>query len=369
MQYIYGFDENTIPFWIKALYWGLYMLAFVYAIRKTSSLVTKDEEPRDVTIWFGVFFALYAVFYCINDDYFSYRQWIDGRDFSWWTKEYFYVYVILFCRSLPFDYPFEVFRLIVWGGAIFIAYQTYRLYEELLLPGLTLLLLFVFHAGVFCYARASLAIAVYSLGIALYLFHNGMIWKLLGIAVAFSSYFFHHELLIGIAVLPCLFIPLERRDFSCLSIFLLLFAIVAISFFSSNLDYLDALFDNDDITSKIEDYNEKEQGVFRLSTFIRYLKFFVPFCLLTISFWKKGAPYPVIGMYRITYGIMMASVAFMVIFGLRSVYVYRTMYITTIPTSLLIGYGYCQGYFTKKQFLIMIALALLSSSTSIINAL
>jgi hypothetical protein len=42
------------------------------------------------------------------------------------------------------------------------------MYRGLLLPGLALLLLFVFYAGSFSYGRASLAMAVYFLGIALY---------------------------------------------------------------------------------------------------------------------------------------------------------------------------------------------------------
>lgn len=369
MLHFYSFDEYTIPFWIKALYWGLYMLVFVYAIRKTLFLATKDEKQQDVTIWFAVFFALYAVFYCINSDYFNYREWIYKTDIDNFNKEKFYYYLILFCWSLPYYDLYEIFRLIVWGGAVFIAYYTFRLYRELLLPGLTLLLLFVFHAEIFCYARASLAMAVYFFGIAFYLLHNGIKLKLAGIGIAFLSYYFHREMLIGVVILPCLFIPFERKEFSFSSIFMLLIVIIAISFVSSNNALLDQIFDNDEISSKMESIREKGEGVFRLSTFIRYLKFFVPFYFLLKILGKRKVARPVIGMYRIVFGILMASVAFMIVFGLRSVYTYRVLYMSMIPLTLLISYSYSRNYFTRTQFFILMLIVLVSSSTGIINAI
>jgi len=368
MKLVYNFDGESIPAWVQLLFWLLYMLVFVYAFKKTILSWHLNNRFKDVTWLFAIYFTLYTIFYCINDDYFQYRYWLDGVDFSFWAKEKLYVYVILFCRHLSFDYPYEVFRLIVWGEAVFVVYQTFRLYKGLLLPGLSLLLLFVFYAGVFSYARASLAIAVYFMGIAIFLLHDRKALKLLGLGIALSSFYFHREMLIGIVVLPCLFIPFERKKYSFVSVILLLIAIIAISFVSSNLEFLDQMFDNDDISTKMEEINEKGQGAFRLSTLIKYLNFFYPFYLITKYCWKKKNPHSIVGMYRITYGILMASVAFMVEFGSRSVYTYRIMYISMIPLTLLIGYGYSYGYFTKKQFLIIMILALLSNSIRFINA-
>lgn len=368
MKDFYSFDEYSIPYWIRLLYWGLYIAVFTFAAWKMLLSKTNYKQQKEVTGLFCVFFILYAVFYCINPDYFRYREWLNVTNTDYWTKEIFYIYTVQICLNLPFSYPFEVFRLIVWGGGVLIVYQTFRLYRELLLPGLTMLLLFVFHAGVFCYARASLAMAVYFIGIALYLIHNKLVLKLLGIGIALTSFYFHREMLIGIAVLLCLFIPLEKKRITFLSLFLLLIAITAISFVSSNLEFLNLIFDNDDISSKMEDFNNQEQGVLRLSTFIGYLKYFYPFYLITKSFWKRKLPYPILGIYRATYGILMAAVAFMIVFGVRNIYAYRTLYISMIPLSLLIGYGYYHGHFTRKQFWIMMILALLSNSVRFINA-
>ena len=347
------------------------MVVFVYAVWKTLFLKSKNLWKKEVTGLFVVLFALYAVFYCIGLDYFSYREWLEWleeTDIKYWGRENVYIHIVLFCRSLSFDYPYEVFRLIVWGGGILMAYYTFRMYKRLMLPGLALLLLFVFHASTFCYSRASLAMAVYFFGIALALCHRRLIPKILGIGIALSSFYFHHEIIIAIAVLPILFLPLEKKKYTILSILLLFVAIYVVSFISSDLSYLDLMFDNEDLSSRIENVSEKGQGVFRLSTLVNYLKYFYPFYLITRYLWKKEVPKPIAKMYRITCGILIISVVFMIVYGLRSVYTYRVLYMAMIPLTLLIDYGYCHGYFKKKHLLLMLLIAVLANSIRFINA-
>lgn len=369
MRDFYSFDEYSIPNWIRVLYYSVYIAVYVYAIWKLFVSVPKHRNS-DVTRWFCLFFIAYAVFYCINTDYFRYRNWIYGADFSLWEKEKIYVFIILICRRIPFEYPYELFRLIVWGGAIAIAFYSYRLYRSLLLPGLALLMLFVFNAGTVSYARASLAMAVYFLGIALYLYYKDkrLLYGILGIALAVSSYYLHREMIIAIGLLPVLFIPLEKKRMTLPSVVGLLVGIIALSFFINNTEYLDSIFDNDEITEKMEEFNEQEQGAFRLSTFIGYIKYFYPFYVITKIFWRKKIPYTVLGMYRVTYGILMTSIAFMVVSGLRSVYTYRILYISMIPMALLMGYCYCNGYFKKRDLLIMMFIAMVANSVRFVNA-
>ncbi len=368
MKDFYSFDEFSIPLWIKTLFWSLYMVIFAYAVWKMLLWRPKDKRQLEVNKLFIVYFIAYAVFYCVNPDYFRYREWLNVDDFLFWTKENFYIHVVLFCRSLPFDYPFELFRLIVWGGAVLISFLTFRLYRGLLLPGLALLFLFVLTTNTFSYSRSSLAMAIYFFGIAIVRCQKGINKKLLGVGVAMSSFFFHHEMILAISVMPFLFIPFERKSFSFLSIFGLIIVVVSISYISTNSQFLDLLFDNDDISSKIEDFNEAEQGTFRLSTFINYFKYYYPFFVITKCFWKNMVPHSVVGMYRITYAIIMVTVAFMIVYGLRSVYTYRVLYISMIPLSLLICYCYYNGYLKKKELLLMMILALLSNSIRFINS-
>ena len=368
MSNFYSFDDYNIPFSIKALFWGLYMVIFVYAVWKTKILTPRYRRNVEVSNLLLVYFIAYAVFYCVNPDYFAYRDWFSVENFSTWPKEEIYINLILFCRSLRFAYQYEVFRLIIWGGGLFIAYQTFRLYNRYLLPGLALLFLFILTANTFCYARASLAMAIYFFGIAFYLYHIDVGMKALGVGLALASFIFHHELIVAIAALPCLFIPLERKSISRLSFLWLSMVVLAILFVSSNAQMLDSIFESDYISSRIEGYSDKEQGIFRVSTFINYFKYYYPFYVITRCFWKQDMPRSITSIYRIWYAIILMTVAFMIIFGLRSTYTYRVLYISMIPMSLLLAYCYSKGYLRKKQILIILLFNLLSNSTRFINA-
>lgn len=369
MKDFYSFDELSIPLSIKALFWGLYMVIFVYAVRKTLFSAPRNKRYVEASKLIAVYFTIYAVFYCVNPDYFRYRDWLNFPYLMDFHKEQVYGFIIIICRSLPFDYPFEVFRLIVWGGGVLMVLCTSRMYRSILMPGLTVLFLFVFFSGTFSYARASLAMAVYFMGITIYLWRKGYLIKSLGIVLAICSFFFHHELIIGIVALPALLMPFEKKKSKYYSLILLGIVIVGITYINSNLALMDNIFGDDELVEKMEELNNQEQGVFRMSTFIKYFHYIYPFYIITTIFYRyKKLPDAIAGIYRITFALMMATVAFMVVSGLRSTYTYRVMYITIIPLSILITYCYNQGLFKKYQLAIMFLLALIASSIRLINA-
>lgn len=376
MQLVYNFDENTIPIGVYVLFWLLYLLVFVRAFIELVFL--QDSSARkfniptkrvpDVSKWFILFFALFVVFYCVNPDYFRYREWMYRFDPSLWEKEKFYAYLVLFCRSLPLGYSFELFRLIVWGGAILIAYYTFRQYRGILLPGLALLFLFIFYAGTFSYARASLAMAVYFFGVSLLLQSRSGLWKYVGIGIALSSVVFHREMLVAVAVLPALLIPFEKKKILILSVILIIVGGIVLMLAGSVFDLMESIFDSDDMSAKIDQLNEKEQRTFRLSTFISYLCYFYPLFLITQQFWKEKVPMCIAKIYRITFAIVMVSVMFMIVDGPRSVYTYRILFIAMIPMALMMSHFYYHGSIKRKQLLVLFVLALLSNSTRFINS-
>lgn len=368
MNYVYKFDEFSVPLWIHTLFWLLYIIPFLFFFKKLVLNRAEKFPSIRTQVCFTLYFIIYVVFYCIGNDYFSYRDWIYVRDFAFWGKEMVYVVLVLFCRLLPTNYPYEFFRLIVWGSAILIVYLSAWQYRKHFNPGLVIVFLFILYSSTFSYARASLAMSVYFAGLSLFFNAQRRIVKIFAIILAASSYFFHHEMIVGIGLLPCLFIPFEKKRVLFLSLFGILIALIALSFFGFKVDYLNSVFDNDDISSQIENFSDKEQRTFRLSTLVGYLTHFYPFYLITKILWKKKAPYSVTKMYRIIYGILVVSIAFMVVSGPRSVFTYRVLFISMIPLTLLIDYCYCIGYLKQKQLLVMMALALLSNSVKFINA-
>lgn len=420
MNYIYNFNETNIPFWIKALYWVLYVIPFLFLCGKIIYKNKKIKFPKAVITYICVFFSalftvlfciffdylywslfilpflfllvktlykekmfpktittyiflfyftLFAVFYCINSDYFAYRDWIDGRDFAIWTKEQIYVLIILLCKLIPTNYPYEVFRLIVWGGAIILVYFSARRYRENLNPGLVVLFLFVLFSSTFCYARASLAMSVFFAGLSLFFYAQGRLQKILSIMLAVSSFFFHHEMIVGIALLPCLFIPFENKKTRIFILVSFVIGLVVISYLLSNPQIVDMLFGNDDMSNKIDNFNDKEGGAFRLSTFVNYFKYYLLLFLFSIYLKKQNETENfILGLYRITFGILLVATIFIIVAGARSTYTYRILYISMIPLSIMLGYFYSKGYVKKQHMVIILIFALLSNSVRFINS-
>ncbi len=368
MNNFYSFDEYSIPLWIKALFWGLYMVVFVYAVWKLLLAAPQNKRHVNASYLILLYFTAYAVFYCVNSDYFRYREWLNVPAFVNWQKEQVYTYIIMFCRSLPTRHSFELFRLIVWGGGLLLVFCTTQMGRRFLNPELVLMFLFVFFCGHFSYARVSLAMAVFFMGVGICMWVKHPLAKILGVGVAMCSYFFHHELIVGVALLPCMLLPFERKRAKKYSLILFAVIVAGIIYINSNLALLEDIFGNDEMADKIEYFNEKEQGAFRMSTFINYLNIFYPFFLITMSFHKhKCRRKAVAGMYRITFVLLMVTLAFFIVSGERSIYAYRVLYIMIIPLSIMIAYCYNQGFFKNYQLAIMFFLALLTNSVRLIN--
>lgn len=350
------------------LYWLLYIIPFLFLWGK--SLYKKKEFPKAISTYFFIsFFALFAVFYCINSDYFAYRDWVSGRDFTFWAKEQIYVLIILLCKLLPTNYPYEAFRLIVWGGAVILVYFSARQYKEKLNSGAVVFFLFVLFSSTFCYARASLAMSVFFAGLSLFFYAQGRLQKMLSMTLAVSSFFFHYEMIVGIGLLPCLFIPFEKRKSRIFILVVFVIGLAVISYLLSNPQFVDILFGNDDMSDKIEDFNDKEGGSFRLSTFVNYFKYYLLLILFSIYLKKNNENEKfILGLYRITCGIMMVATIFAIVAGVRSTYTYRILYISMIPLSIMLSYFYFNGYVKKQHMILILIFAFLSNSVRFINS-
>ena len=373
MKHFYNFDELTMPIWIKVVILGFYLVVFVYAVRKTIIAVPKSKRKVDASGLIVLYFTIYAMFYCVNPDYFSYRDWMNINmkelNMEFWTNEDIYAYIIMFCQSLNISYPYELFRLIVWGGGILLVMFTTKMYRSIQMPGLIIMFLFVLYSGTFSYGRVSLAMAVYFMGVSILMWGKSGLVKLLGVILALSSYFFHHQMVIGIGLLPGIILPFEKKKTIVFALLLLGMMMAVIYYINSNVSLMQSVLGADELAEKMETYNEREQGLFRVSTAVGYFNIFLPFVFVTFFFYQqKQLPKPIVGIYRITFILLMATVAFFVVSGSRSTYTYRVLYINIIPVSILVAYCFNQGYFKSLHLLIMLGLALLTNSMRLINS-
>lgn len=373
IKQIYNFDELTMPLWIKVLFLGFYLVIFVYAVKKTILVVPRDKRKVNASGLIVLYFTIYAMFYCVNPDYFSYREWMNVNikeiGIEYWTNENIYAYLITFCQSLDISYPYELFRLIVWGGGLLLVFLTAKMYRDILMPGLVVMFLFVLYSGTFSYGRVSLAMAVYFMGVSILMWGKSGFVKLLGITMALGSYFFHHQMIIGVGLLPGIILPFEKKKTIVFALALLGMMMGVIYYINSNVSLMETVFGADELAEKMETYNEREQGLFRVSTAIGYINIFLPFIFVTYFFYQqKQIPKPIVGIHRITFILLLATVAFFVISGPRSTYTYRVLYICIIPVSILVSYCFNQGYFKSLHLLIMFGFALLTNSMRLISS-
>lgn len=373
MNNVYSFDELCIPLWIKYVYFGLYLVVFLYAVYKTILVVPKDKQKVNAGSWILLYFILYALFYCINPDYFSYREWVgikmDDQMISNWTREKVYAYIISFCQSLEISYPYELFRLLVWGLGLVLVFFTAKMYRKIMMPGLVLMFLFTLSSGTYSYGRVSLGMAVYFMGVSILMWGKNTFVKLLGIVLAFSSYFFHHQMIICIGLLPAVILPFEKKRTIVFALALLGMMMGVIYYINSNVSLMESVFGADELAEKMETYNEREQGAFRMSTAVGYLNIFLPFVFITFFFYGcKNLPKPIVGIYRVTFILIMAMISFFVVSGPRSTYTYRVLYMAIIPNAILITYCFNRGFFKSYQLAMMFLLAILTNSLRLINS-
>jgi len=303
--------------------------------------VSKQKER-----FFVLCFVLLAVFYMSDSDFFHYQQIVvrdlDLEDLRWNHVERVYTYITSFV-----DRNYFLFRVIVWGGASILLYFTVNRYLGRGYYGM--FFLFASYFAFFSYGRVSLAMAIYFLGLSL-LCKSPEKWKwlgrILGLALIGVSYEFHHSILVLIILTPLIFLPLNKWT---VLIPLLLIPIVVIVL----KDVLELIAMSELLSEETQEggVSGRVSGILESSTsranmsllmsirvFYGYLTFVVPFVLVTRKIFDKkrdGAmPIYLQQLYKVALGVFMASIGFMLIFGLNIMF-YRILYMLMIPLSIL----------------------------------
>lgn len=362
---LFTFNEFNRPLWIFGVYWMVYAVVFLIAI----NYFNKSKYVRHniiVVPLFVLFLITFSLFYCINTDYFTYRDYIQNRDLSYLNKEKVYTFFILFLQSKDFQYPYELFRLVVWGGAYVLVWFQLRLLKSV--PTLdVMLVLFVLFVGVFSYSRASLAMAIFFFGLILWIRENAMIFRSIALILMLCSIFFHKEMIIAVALFPLLYYPFEKKNYLLFSVIILVFAVVLVLYFMDNIHLLDVFSDDTATYSrKIEVYNNRiDDGKFQtgIGGWIHYIVFYFSFVIISFNMMTKGIlAKTIVYLYRYQFGIIITTIAFSIVFGFGQVYVYRVLYFSIIPLSILLAYQYRKGYINKSYFFFILLLSLIIAS-------
>lgn len=324
--------------------WGMYLFSTIFFLFIVSwywnKYNTKKYLRKKTDYGFLFLIILYILTAFYNGDYWHYLLYVFKLDLRYAPSEEIYDKIVELV-----DGDYMLFRLIVWGGALMLFIITSK-YCKLNVNS-TLYCLFAMYIGVFDYARATLAMAVYFCGFAMLTTSSktNFIKIILSILIICFSCTFHTSMNIVIAMTIIILLPLNKK--------MLLILFIAIPILMSAVNMLLSVFLGANLETmanvyeKIEQYQSFENT--RDYSFLEnvrllwlYCTFFVPFVFSTyIMFFKNKFdqfPFYVKCLYKIIFAIIMLAVSTKSMGFNNNVLFYRYLYMSMIPLTILICY-------------------------------
>ncbi len=306
---------------------------------------------------------------CIDTDWFHYRDMVLEYDLSSDTLNYgepIYWFVIKLVGKNYF-----LFRMIVWGGAFLMAVASFKRFE-ININNAVFFIVAVFLVK-FNYGRATLGMASYFLGLSFLLVSTRRLFLNVLLAVVFlwGSYEFHHSMLLLIFLIPTVVLPIDKASFS----FILLLLLPFIAYlFKSNLSLVDYIED-EYILEKMDKYMEQKGAVSNIfgiiQSVIGYGVFIVPLVIDSVVIFKKHNKIGnfILKLYRIMISTAFLAVIFLFMNLESNIFVYRVLYMTFIPLTILTVYLFEQKLLSKSSYKFIVIWGIVAISYVLLHLL
>lgn len=340
---------------------SLYCLFFYLAIIFTNYKYglkfpfTRSVSSRKIK-WTLFFIGFFFITHCLKGDFFHMMEHV--YDYSSIPGAYNFGEEIYPKIGLFVGKNYFLFRTVVWGGAFVLFCLTARKMDIPVYYAAVLLL--ATHSIIFCYARATAAMAVYFFGLSFLCKPlNNKWWSyVIGLFVIILSCAFHRSAIIMVIMTIMILIPIQKR-----SILLLFIALPILSVVFKNILMAVALSESTDeiLSNKIQSYSEREinHGVSGLIImFLEYGSFYIPAILTAMSIFINGnmkkIPTEVFLMFKVALGLVMVSILFLFMGSSYVTFVYRMLFMSMIPLTLVIVKLYKCNIMNHKYLLVCI---------------
>lgn len=300
----------------------------------------------------AVFLAgLFIVTHCLNGDFYHLMWRI--QEWSFIPGERIGNEEIYYNIAKITNQNYFIFRVIVWGGA-FSAFCWTAHRMNLPIYYAAIYLVFT-HAITFSYARVSLAMACYFLGLSFLCRPTKRKWisYVIGVSLIIASVLFHKSALIMIAITIIILIPINKW-----TVFLI---IISISFLSAIAKtYLGIIAEDIEtdayIAKKITNYSDREvingtSGI--ILKIFEYASFYIPFffCSRYILFDKKQIRKDIYLYYKVSFGIMIISAIFLFMGSTYITFFYRILFMTMLPLTIINCRLYQDGILSHRYLI------------------
>lgn len=346
----YSFSDTSL--WLNTYCLLVYLTGLFVGTRR--ALVNKPLSSKEKPLYLLVLgcFLLLLVSCFFNADFFSYQRYV--KEFKPTEMNYLgaldYVLLIIGKRYI-------IFRMVVWWGAVFIVLKTSkRLGLDKYIVVYCLFAMFLLE---FCYARATLAMAVYYFG---YSFLCKPIEKhksfsiIFGIAIIISSFSFHRSMAFLIALTPLILLPLNKKTIFIALIFFPLLVGTLSSMFFTVLNT--QAIEDELIMGKIEGYSDRDysqelniKGL--IMTWLNYISIYaiVLVGLKHVVFSKKRLiPKEYVNLVKISAGVLFLATLFLFLDIPNTIFYYRILYMSMIPATLFFCFLYRNRIITRWVF-------------------
>ena len=351
-------------------YLNLYCL-FLYCFLLLLSLkgnvvgINTQDSHKGRTILLSCGLLLFALTSFVGADFFFYydnmetyrnQTFIDSEA----GIEGFYQRLIYYI-----DGDYFLFRLIVWGSSLALIISAARKFGASVYRTL-----FVVLAGfiiTYSYARATLAMSVFSMGVVIICMavENKRKYMpiIIGSILIACSTFFHRSMypMLAIALLWML-LPYKRRlskySLWLFPLFVYIFYVVLKAAFEDLFMIANAIDDESGVLDKAEFYSEQEAADSNVNGYIRlalhYMAFYLPMLILGGVFRSDETLQKVgkrgIWLYQLTFLIFAFATSMLFLDFDSSVLFDRYLYMTFIPLSILIAYMKGIGVLKPKPY-------------------
>ena len=354
----------------------LYCMVLLFSLRRNLICIKQNNKGGAVFLFCGI--LLFSLTSFVDADFFHYYETMSEYKNQLFVDqerglEVVYQYLIGFINGNYF-----LFRLIVWGSSLLlVVFAANKLRVDVCQ---TLFLLFIGFILTFSYARASLAMAVFSVGVVIICNAlQGTIKKrifsvIFGLAIIAGSIYFHRSMIPMFVVSICwVLMPWKRKiaghSLWLFPIFVALCAIVMDNVFKELFVFANAFEDEMGVLDKAELYAEQESVVHNINGYIRlflhYSSFYVPFVLISNVFRNKeklqSVDSRIIWLYQIVFLIYVMSSSILFLDFDSRVFFYRFLYVAFIPMSILIASVKNSGLLSRRQYLWIVAIFIISN--------
>lgn len=312
------------------------------------SFVNIKKRNNRLSSFIHVLVLIFCLTSYYDPDYYGYVRMVNGEA-PIHEKIYEHIINATFHSNL-------LFRLVVWGGALFIYNKIIKLYK---LSRFTSDYIFtIAFLLLFAYARASLAMVVYFLGIA-YLTKQSRIKFLniiLGIALVFCAQFFHRSMLVLALMFPAIYLLKSRKLYVIL---LLCFPLALIG-----LSYGINMFTNGELAIGDDTFNSSATSYLGLENMFTIAndRFFILWVLkyiaigilavytfIKINWGKIDVPRNIKQMGALIFCIVYFAMLFLIDGTYSELFSYRYLYMSLVPIVVVVTYMYDKKYLSFKQ--------------------